>query len=184
MRNYFDMKTLLKITDKDVYQDPAVFDITNYRHRKAARGVVFNAKGEIYLLKNSANRYHKLPGGGVEDGENIEAAFARELHEEIGTQATIIAELGITIEYRARESEMQTSYCFVAIQSGAETPPEFDPQEQIEGFTRIKVRDIYAAISLLEQEKITTYNSAFILRRDLALLKAAKPIINNTLARN
>jgi 8-oxo-dGTP pyrophosphatase MutT (NUDIX family) len=54
---------------------------------KRVRIVVFNEQGELLLLKTwlGANKWG-LPGGGVERGEPLESAAARELVEETGIE--------------------------------------------------------------------------------------------------
>jgi ADP-ribose pyrophosphatase YjhB (NUDIX family) len=46
------------------------------------RAVVFDAQGRVFLIKHSYVPGWHLPGGGVEPGESLATALARELREE------------------------------------------------------------------------------------------------------
>lgn len=65
----------------------SLFEIT-------AKAVIVNDEGQVLILKRGKNskffpgRYD-LPGGGVNDGEGIEAALMREIEEELGIQVEI-----------------------------------------------------------------------------------------------
>ncbi len=52
------------------------------------RGVVFDAEGRVFLVKHSYVSGWHLPGGGVEAGETLTVALARELREEGNLELT------------------------------------------------------------------------------------------------
>jgi 8-oxo-dGTP pyrophosphatase MutT (NUDIX family) len=67
------------------------------RHRKAltlgVRAVIFDAENRVLLIRHSYTPGWHFPGGGVEPGETIATAMARELEEESGIALTGEAEL-------------------------------------------------------------------------------------------
>jgi 8-oxo-dGTP pyrophosphatase MutT (NUDIX family) len=78
-----------------------------------ARAVLLDSNGQVHLLFVSKHGYHKLPGGGLEEGEDAAQALERELMEEVGCKAEVITELGTIEECREYPDGglRQISYC-------------------------------------------------------------------------
>jgi 8-oxo-dGTP pyrophosphatase MutT (NUDIX family) len=90
--------------------------------RVKTRGVkvmIFNAAGEILLVRNSYGRsdLFLLPGGGVHRSETPEAAARREVREETGLELRQVAQVG---EYfSAAEGRRDSIHLFSALAEGA-----------------------------------------------------------------
>lgn len=173
------MKHLLTIHESDIYPEKENLNSEGFKIRNAARAVVMNDKGEVALLKANTYSYHKLPGGGVEQGEDMELALQRELEEEIGCKADITSEVGEIIEYRDKWKMKQISHCYLAKQIGKQQPSAFTQSEIDEGFEVVWANDIETAIQLLGQDKPENYDGLFIQRRDTQLLKTAQQLLSN-----
>src|ERR1700689_1792055 len=50
--------------------------------------VLMRGAGEVFLGRRMGGRGWQFPQGGVREGEALEAALFRELHEEVGLQST------------------------------------------------------------------------------------------------
>lgn len=169
------MKILKTIKDADFGLDtpaPAV-----YNERKAARAIVFDADKKVALLHATKVNYHKLPGGGVEEGEDWIEALKREALEEIGCQIKNIQELGVVEEYRDKFSLHQLSYCYVAEVDGEKGLPELTESEIANGFETVWL-SLDAAIETLESEgDVEDYQGKFVQMRDLLFLQEAKKVV-------
>lgn len=76
------MQILKVIRDTDF--GPEIPEAEEYLERTAARAIVFDSENKIALLNVTKLFYHKLPGGGVEEGEDLQEALKREAREERG----------------------------------------------------------------------------------------------------
>lgn len=173
------MQHLLTITEPDVVPGAEPADSTNFKKRDAARAVLLDKDDGVFLLKVGKHNYHKLPGGGVDEGEDMKAALARELLEEVGCKAEIIDEVGEIIEYRDQFELIQTSHCYLARQIDEQVDASLEEGEIEEGLHEVKASSIDEAISLLENDEPDNYEGRFIKIRDTALLKKAKEILEN-----
>lgn len=68
-----------------VNYDPMVRK-TDYLYRVSIKGLVRNEKGEILVVKESGRDWWDLPGGGMDHGEDLQMAIAREMNEEVNLQ--------------------------------------------------------------------------------------------------
>lgn len=175
------MKNILTIKEQDIVANSPVVDTSTFRKRGAARAVLLDDSGQVYLLNVSKHGYHKLPGGGIDEGEDIKRALERELMEEVGCKAEIIAELGTVIEYRNYDDGglEQTSYCYLAKQVGEQVASALEEGELAEGMFEVKAKNIDDAIALLSQDNPDNLEGQFIQKRDLAFLKVAKEHFSN-----
>ena len=172
------MNLLTTIRDSDLIPGAVDADPTNYNTREAARAIVLDDLNQVALLKVGQHNYFKLPGGGIEEGEDVRVALSRELLEEIGCEAEVIGEVGEIVQLLDKKQLRQTSYCFLAKQIGEKNPPDFTDEELADGFEIRWTKDIDEAIALLEHSKTDDYSGQSIVKRDLTLLIAAKKLIN------
>lgn len=147
-----------------------------YRIRKAARAVLLNGQGRVALLHVTRMGYHKLPGGGVEEGEDLPLALAREVREEAGVAMEVQGEVGMTVEYRKDHGLLQFSSCYYGAVTGDAGGTDFTEEEREAGFRLIWV-PLEEAADLLERDRPEDYMGRFIRVRDLTLLRRAEQIL-------
>lgn len=169
------MKQLLSIKPDDV---GAVSDTNvEFKERRTARAVMLNDSGGIYLVHMKTRDYYKLPGGGIDQGEDIETALHRELIEECGTDGEITGEVGSIEEFRDFSATHQISYCYIVRQKGEHTPPNYEQSEQDDGAEVVTVRNIDEAIALIENSSPVDDECRFMQHRDSVLTREAKRLL-------
>jgi 8-oxo-dGTP diphosphatase len=146
------------------------------RERFAARAVLM-MNGKIALMYAANDNYYKLPGGGIEDGEDERLALTRELLEETGCTAEVIEEIGEIIEERTENGFRQRSVCYLAKQVGDIVEPTLTEREKAAGFEVHWANDINQAIQLVDDGAPENGGSKFMKARDGSFLRAAKPLI-------
>jgi 8-oxo-dGTP diphosphatase len=177
------MKPFLILDETAIDEQMPTSNRDGYSLREAARAVVTDTTGAVALLHVTRDHYYKLPGGGIDDGEDPAEALERELLEEIGTKAEIVAGLGTVQEYRYYWNMNQLSYCYLAKQYGEKSTPDYTEKELSEGFEVVWAKNIDEAISLLESSKDAklpedlAVNITFMRLRDVAIAKKAQKLL-------
>ena len=144
-------------------------ELSSFKLRHAARAVVFDSAGRIALLHVTKYGFHKLPGGGVEAGEDLTEALRRECLEEIGCEILVGESLGEVHEYRRQFSQHQISYCFTAHVLGEKGEPQFMADEAADGF-QVEWFLPEEARMVLESETTHDYAGQYMLVRDRVIL--------------
>ena len=168
------------IIDSSVGYENKPLSTENMKLRTAARGIILNKDtGEIGIFyKKNMNQY-KLPGGGIDEGENPEEAFVREVYEETGcTLESNLKFLGITTEIKSAFNFIQNSFAYLGIVKSQSNELHLTEKEIKEGgeFLWLKPE---VAISLMEDsfDKLTEgyieslYSTTFVVKRDILIIK-------------
>lgn len=168
-------KTILLVDHREMDPSVNIDERDNYYVREAVRVVLSDQNGHIALMYAKQRGYYKLPGGGIDEGENLDAALARELLEETGSKATPTEELGKVLEWRDFDKMKQISYAFKASIVGESSEPDFTQSEIDEGFEVRWIDSLDEAIKLVKAS--TTHEDigvVFMSKRDVAILEAAR----------
>jgi 8-oxo-dGTP diphosphatase len=143
---------------------------SNYELRKSARAILLNKDGNIAIQYLQNYTFHKLPGGGVEIGENLKEAVIREVEEEVGCKCEISDTVGMVIEYRNKYNLLHISYAFVAKIIGKVGTPKLEKGEIEEGQVTVWM-PVEEALEKMEIDQPKKYEGFFILEREKSFLK-------------
>ena len=159
------MKLIAEITDREIL---GTGGLSSAAPRYTARAVLKN--GGLYAVM-FAEKFglYSLPGGGIDDGEDVLTALKREILEETGCTCGSIAELGMVMENRAQADYTQYSYYFVveALQAGSPQLTEAEKNNK----TRLQWHTLEDVIRLINGFKPSTYQQQYLKARDVAALE-------------
>lgn len=171
------MEIIKTITEEDFGRKSTPEKWPEYRIRPGARAVLYDNLGQIALMHVSNHRYYKLPGGGINDGENKIDGLRRELLEETGAkEIEVISEIGEVDEYRDEWEVKAEHYGYKAKLIGELIEPQRTSDEIRNGYETVWVQNIDEALKLVESGKpfINEYGQYFEIARELAFLNKIK----------
>jgi len=126
------------------------------------RAMVIDGAGRVFLVKHSYVPGWHLPGGGVETGETIAAALARELFEESNIKLAGAPKLH-GMFFNNRESRRDHVVCFIVRDFVQERQPEPDYEIIAHGFfavdalpedtsraTRARIAEVFEGVAVSE----------------------------------
>jgi len=127
-----------------------------------ARGMVIDGTGRVFLIKHSYVDGWHLPGGGVETGETLLTALARELEEEGNIKLDRPPQL-FSVYFNARVSRRDHVALYVVRDFHQEKPPEPNREIVEHGFfavdalpadtgraTRARIDEVFKGVSVSE----------------------------------
>jgi len=170
------MDLIYRVTDSDIGETP--IEMSNPRLRIGARGIVIREDGKIAVFNKSNKNEYKLPGGGIEENEEPEEAFKREVLEETGCEVEIIKYLGTIEEYKSLENFKQISYVFVGKVLKDTNKLNVTEKEKEEGAKLLwdepemaleLIKECYNKIIASKYESV--YHTKFIVVRDRKILE-------------
>jgi len=161
------MKLICELTDKTVL---GLEGISSRPPRLTARGIVKNKAGLYAVMYAGKFNLHSLPGGGVEDGEDVLTALHREILEETGCTCDHIAELGIVAENRAHQ-DFTTHAHYYIVTTDHEAAPIHLTEDELANMTVVQWHTLENMIRLISEPEHTTNQRKFLQARDMAALK-------------
>jgi ADP-ribose pyrophosphatase YjhB (NUDIX family) len=164
----------MKLLKSTIYPDINLDNGTK-KHRRAARGIVLNGE-DILLLYTERYQDFTLPGGGVDEGEDIVQGLMRELQEETGAQnIRDIKEFGLYEEFRPWYKDdadilHMESYCFTCSIDSTLGSTSFEDYEINNGMKPVW-KNIHEAIKHNEHTIANSAKKGMSIERETFLLK-------------
>ena len=169
------MRELFSIDLKDYDPNGSVL------RRPSARAIIVK-NNTIALVYSVKERYYKFPGGGIEDGEDISAALAREVKEEAGliVKPESITEFGSVIRrqksnYLENTIFEQENYYYWCECEENIVDQNLDDYEKEAEFT-LKYVNIDEAIKVNSEYRTDDYFNEIMIRRENRVLKMIKKV--------
>ncbi|MBQ7990899.1 MAG: NUDIX domain-containing protein [Ruminococcus sp.] len=160
------MRLLFEMDNKDYDPDGEVF------RRPSARGIIFR-DGRIAVIYSRRYKYCKLPGGGIEDGEDNITAMIREVREETGliVKGDTVREFGYVHRIQKGKHEpvfIQDNYYYFCEVEDRQEETELSQNEKEADFVPVFIT-LDEAIRI--NEEYAEHNDNTMIQRELRVLR-------------
>lgn len=156
-------KNPLNISDKE---------IGNFPVRNAARAVAITPENKVVVIKGE-NDIHGLPGGGMEEGEDIIQTLIRECKEETGYDISVVSALGYA--KIIRKNYVSINFGFIVRTQGVPSEIKLTDEEKFLGHV-VEECTLEEAQSIIRKD--LEVNNSFD-ERSLKFLEEAKKYLDN-----
>lgn len=161
------MKLICELNDKIILGQDGW---SNKTPRLTARAIVKNQDGLYAVMYADKFKLYSLPGGGVEDGEDVLTALHREVYEETGCVCDQVRELGIVAENRASLDYTQVNYYYVVTTTHAPGENHLTEAEQANR-TVVQWHTFDEMVRLIQEQEFDRVQGKYLKARDVAALK-------------
>lgn len=160
------MKLIKELTDLEIL---GLAGKSHMPPRYTARAIVRNEEGRYAVMYAAKFNLYSLPGGGVEEGEDLLMALRREVYEETGCICGGIKELGIVRENRGSLDYTQiNSYYFVQAKRAGES--HLTDSERKAG-TAVQWHTLENMVHLIQNQHFDRVQGKYLVARDVAAIK-------------
>lgn len=173
------MKKIATIYQRDVFPEMIEDPNIEYVDRNTGKAIVIDSDGKIGLVGNKQNDFLQLPGGGIDEGEDVAQGVIRECLEEIGCNVELKSEIGVIDDYRPRDKKHCINFCYIVAVVGEKGEVSHtDDESNIGMYTKWvdveTVLDIFKKQERdLKEGRVTFYNTGFNILRDLKFFEDA-----------
>lgn len=161
------MKQICELNDKIILGTDGM---STKAPRITARAIVKNQDGLYAVMYADKFKLHSLPGGGVEDGEDVLTALRREVYEETGCACDEIQELGIVAENRASLDYTQINYYFVVTTTHTPGENHLTEAEQ-DSRTVVEWHTFDEMVRLINEQEFDRVQGKYLKARDVVALR-------------
>ena len=166
------MKEILSLN----FESASVEEARLFKVRNTVRAVIFDNDRNVALMHVATNDFYKLPGGGIDPGEDNLTALARECKEEAGVEIHAPVLLGLIKEIKKTDAVIQNSYCYITHMVGEKKPLKLTESEKNNGYEVLWVK-LDEAINLVKSKGYLNSAGRYVVERELTILSSAKKYV-------
>ena len=160
------MNVIAQLTDREIL---GLDGFSTRPPRCTVRALVRNTEGLYAVMYAKKFQLYSLPGGGIEEGEDVQTALRREVYEETGCVCEDIQELGIVTENRGTLDYTQINYYYVVTGCRA-GEMHLTSAEQNAG-TQVQWHTLKRVASLIKNQHFERIQGKYLVARDVAAIE-------------